>query len=123
MSDAASRGTRAESILPGVLDEIAEVAGRAAAITLALAWGGEDVHIPKPGHLERCPDHPLLGILAAEAGAALAIAERFGGSKIYLPQARPVCVRHLAEQGIPAGAIAARLCISVRTVRRIIHAS
>ena len=107
--------------LPGVLDEIAEVAGRTAALKLALEWGGEDVHVPKPGHLERCLDHPLVEILAAEPGAAQAIAERFAGSRIYLPQARTACARYLARQGIPAGAIAARLHLSHRTVRRLIR--
>lgn len=109
--------------LPGVLDEIGEVAGRTAAIKLALAFGGEDFHFPKPGHLARCPDHPLVAILADEPGAADAIAERFGGSRVYMPQARTVCARYLAGQGVPAGAIAARLHLSHRTVRRLIRGS
>ena len=120
---AASRGTRAAPALPGVLEEIAEVAGHDAALTLALTWGGEEVHVPKPGHLERCPDHPLASILADLSGAARAIAERFGGSRIYIPQARAACARHLAGEGIPAGAIAARLRLSHRSVRRLIRDS
>ena len=114
---------RPTDTLPGVLDEIAEVAGRTAALKLALEWGGEDVHIPKPAHLERRPDHPLAIILAAEPGAACAIAERFAGSRIYLPQARADCARYLAGQGVPAGAIAARLHLAPRTVRRLIRDS
>ena len=44
--------------LPGVLEEIADIAGRATAIAMALAWGGREIHIPKPRHLARHPDHP-----------------------------------------------------------------
>ena len=113
----------AAPMLPGVLEEIAEVAGRDAALTLALEWGGEEVHVPKPAHLERCPDHPLSSILTDLPSAARAIAERFGGSRIYIPQARAACARHLAAEGIPAGAIASRLRLSHRSVRRLIRDS
>ncbi|MCY4407666.1 MAG: hypothetical protein OXC15_14950 [Rhodospirillaceae bacterium] len=111
----------ANAKLPGVLAEIAEVAGRTAAIKLALEWGGLDLHIPKPAHLERCPDHRLAALLAAEPGAAQAIAARFGGDRIYLPQARSVCALYLAGQGVSAAAIADRLLLPPRTVRRLIR--
>ena len=41
--------------LPGVLAEIAEVAGRAAAVEVSLAWGGDWIHFPKSAHLARHP--------------------------------------------------------------------
>ena len=73
--------------LPGVLEEIADIAGRPTAIAIALAWGGREVHIPKPLHLARHPDHPLARLLEAE-GTALKVSDYLGGSCIYLPRAR-----------------------------------
>ena len=101
--------------LPGVLAEIAEVAGRDAALELALAHGGEDAfHIPRPDRLD--PDHPLIAL--AGPARAQAIARRFGGETIAVPLARRALVRHLAGQGLGTAAIAARLRISKRTARR-----
>ena len=72
--------------LPGVLEEIADIAGRPTAIAMALAWGGREIHIPKPLHLARHPDHPLARLLEAE-GTALKVSDYLGGSCIYLPRA------------------------------------
>ena len=84
--------------LPGVLEEIADIAGRPTAIAIALAWGGREVHIPKPLHLARHPDHPLARLLEAE-GTALKVSDYLGGSCIYLPRARRACALHLAAAG------------------------
>ena len=73
--------------LPGVLEEIADIAGRATAIAMALAWGGREIHIPKPRHLARHPDHPLTRLLEAE-GTALQVSDYLGGCSVYLPRAR-----------------------------------
>lgn len=112
-----SAATDANSDLPGVLGEIAETAGRATAIRLALEWGGRDVHIPKPAHLERHPEHPLVAILVAE-GTASSVAELLGGNKVYFPHARRACAVHLAAAGADAKEIAARLGISRSAARR-----
>ena len=105
------------SALPGILGEIAEAAGLQTAIGLALAWGGRDVHIPQPGHIEQHPDHPLAVLLAAE-GTAAAVAELLGGNKVYFPRARRACARHLANAGAGAGEIADRLGITRSAARR-----
>ena len=106
--------------LPGILEEIADIAGRATAITLALAWGGREVHIPKPLHLVRNPEHPLARLLEAE-GTALKVADYLGGSCIYLPRARRACALHLAAAGATAGEVAQRLGLSPSAARRYIR--
>ena len=78
--------------LPGVLEEIADIAGRPTAIAMALAWGGREIHIPKPLHLARHPDHPLARLLEAE-GTALKVSDYLGGSCIYLPRRPSPCRR------------------------------
>ena len=103
--------------LPGVLDEIADVAGRSTAIAMALAWGGREIHIPKPRHLARHPDHPLARLLEAE-GTALRVADYLGGSSVYLPRARRACAVHLAHAGATPVQIAARLSLSPSAARR-----
>ena len=101
--------------LPGVLAEIAEVAGRAAALQIALAHGGEDAfHIPRPEHLG--PDHPLTSLVGAEA--ARVIARRCGGGPVYIPRASRALAPWLAGQGLTTAEIAARLGLSRRTARR-----
>ena len=106
--------------LPGVLEEIAEIAGRPTAIAMALAWGGQEIHIPKPRHLARHPDHPLARLLEAE-GTALKVADFLGGCAVYLPRARRACAVHLAAAGATPGEIAARLALSPSAARRYIR--
>ena len=106
-----------DGALPGVLDEIADAAGRQTAIRLALEWGGRDVHFPKPNHLARHPEHPLAVMLAAE-GTASVVAELLGGNKVYLPHARRACAVYLAAAGAPVAEIATRLGISRSAARR-----
>ena len=106
--------------LPGVLEEIADVAGRPTALAMALAWGGREIHIPKPRHLARHPDHPLARLLKAE-GTALRVANYLGGCSVYLPRARRACAVHLAAAGATPGEIAARLALSPSAARRYIR--
>ena len=104
--------------LPGVLEEIADIAGRP--IAMALAWGGREIHIPKPLHLARHPDHPLARLLEAE-GTALKVSDYLGGSCIYLPRARRACALHLAAAGATPAEVAARLGLSPSAARRYIR--
>ena len=96
------------------------MAGRATAIRMALAWGGQEVHIPKPRHLARHPDHPLARLLDAE-GTTLQVSHYLGGSSVYLPRARRACAIHLARAGATPGEIAARLSLSPSAARRYIR--
>ena len=103
-----------------MLEEIAEIAGRPTAIAMALAWGGREVHIPKPRHLARHPDHPLARLLEAE-GTAFKVSDYLGGCAVYLPRARRACAVYLAAAGASSGEIAARLALSPSAARRYIR--
>ena len=105
--------------LPGVLAEIAEVAGRAAAVEVSLAWGGDWIHFPKSAHLARHPEHPLAALLGVKNAGA--VAARVGGGSVYVPFARRACARHLAGEGLAVRAIADRIRTSPKTVRRYIR--
>ena len=98
--------------LPGVLSEIEDVAGREAAIALALEFGGESLHVPRPSYLK--DDHPLVRALGAEA--ARQVADHFTGEVLYVPRARRFVVFHLVDQGKSTREIARRLGIGTSTV-------
>lgn len=105
--------------LPGVLADIAEVAGRETAIKIALEWGGRWVHMPSAEYLRRRADHNLVVLL----GTALAakVAARVGGGSVYIPMARRACAVELDRQGTPTRGIAERLHTNVVTIRRYIR--
>lgn len=103
--------------LPGVLADIAAVAGREAALSVALAFGGQTFYLPTSEWLAAHPgrEHPLREHL----GAALAgVAGRIGGETIYIPMATRACVVHLSAKGVDTSIIARRLRISEKTARR-----
>ena len=112
-----SAGAKAK--LPNTLAEVAEVAGHEAAIALSLAYGGEWMHVPAAAYLADHPEHRLVRWLGARAAAA--VARRMAGNMIYVPLAHRACARHLAAQGEPVVAIAARLRISTGSVRRYLR--
>ena len=103
--------------LPGVLAEVAEVAGRDVAIAFAMALGGTEIHVPGPNYIKTHPDHPLSRLLARE-DTVLRIARRIGGGNVYVPMARRACAAHLAGGGMSIEDIATRLGIAVKTARR-----
>ena len=103
-----------ETPLPGVLDEIAAIVGRQAALHLALALGGETLHIPDPAHMTA--DHAL--VKAAGGQPARTIAGHFRGDSLYIPMARRALVRHLSGCGLATAEIARRLGINKHTVRQ-----
>ena len=100
--------------LPGVLAEIAEIAGRDAAMGLALKKGGQDLRIPRPEKL--LEDHPLAEAVGFEA--ARKIAKHFKGECIYVPMGRRALVCELLLRGWAHGDVASRLGVSVSVVRR-----
>ncbi len=106
--------------LPGVLEEIEEIAGRPTAILLALAWGGREIHVPKTRYLARHPEHPLARLLEPE-GTALKVSDYLGGGSVYVPRARRACAEHLAACGATPGEIAARLALSISAARRYVR--
>ncbi|SBW13047.1 conserved hypothetical protein [uncultured Alphaproteobacteria bacterium] len=108
--------------LPGVLGDIAEVAGVSAALQVAAARGGRVAYIPTPDHLP--PEHWLVVAVGAEAAAA--IARRLGGGALLIPLG-PLggtrgrvwaTIRAAIDEGCSAPEAAARAGVHERTVRR-----
>ncbi|CUW41123.1 conserved protein of unknown function (DNA binding 12-129) [Magnetospirillum sp. XM-1] len=112
----------ANDLFTGILAEIAEVAGTAAALQLAHAKGGlERVYIPRPDNL--APGHWLVDLVGMEA--ALAIAGRLGGGHVEIPlgpsagRVRQWRIMRAALAAGKSGAAAARAAgLHQRTVRR-----
>jgi len=102
--------------LPGVLAEVEAAVGREAALKLALRLGGRDIHVPSPDYLLSHPGHPLARALSPET--AVTLAATLGSGSVYVPWARRHLVLHLAGAGQSTREIAARLRVSVATVRR-----
>lgn len=100
--------------LPGILAEIEEIAGRDAAVALAVALGGESVHVPRTANLS--DNHPV--VCAAGWAAARAIAERHAGECLYVPMARRALARILCAQGRSVAEISRLLRISKSAARR-----
>jgi len=107
--------------LPGALADIAAVAGHQAAVSVALALGGQELYIPTPAWLSLHPEyaHPLKPHV--DAGAFAALTEHLGGSAVYIPIATRACAVHLAALGHATADIAARLRISTSVARRYIR--
>lgn len=100
--------------LPGVLAEIAEIAGRDAALDLALALGGTSIYVPHADRLH--PRHRLCAALSADA--ARRVAERFHGEILDIPLARRPLARRLMHRGLSNAVISQQLNLSLKTVRR-----
>lgn len=101
--------------LPGVLDEIADIAGRDAALDLAAMFGGSTLHVPAPGRVHL---HAFARVLGDER--ARQVAERFQGEQVYIPQARRASAARLRSQGLSTREIARRLGVSRRTAQRLV---
>lgn len=111
--------------LPGILAEIAEIAGEAAALQVAAAKGGTMAYFPLPGHLHE--KHWLVEAVGIKAASAIAecLAEREMRS-IEIPlgplagirgRSRAAMARALAEG--KSVSQAARLAgVHMRTARR-----
>ena len=110
-----------DQALPGVLAEAERLAGRGAAIKLALHHGGQEVYFPTEKSLAGGRDHPLFHTLGA--GVAFKLCRRLGGNAIYVPRARRACAIYLARQGASPAEIACRLGTSIYTARRYIRSS
>ena len=122
MRQAHERGAvSGEAVLPGILEEVERLAGREAAINLALHHGGREVYFPAEKSIDSGRDHLLFHTLGAAVVPKLC--RRFGGNAIYVPRARRACAIHLARQGASPTEIACRLATSIYTARRYIRGS
>lgn len=113
----------AVTTLPGVLSEIAEIAGGAAALQVAAAKGGlEKVHIPLPANLHAA--HWLVD--AVGMSHAQAIARRLGGGKVDIPlgpfagqrSRTHDAIRRALESGSSPAEVAQLAGVHQRTARR-----
>lgn len=76
-----------ESLLPGILQEIAELIGLPATLKLVQHYGGVRLYVPK--HLSE--DHILITIIGE--AAALKLVERFGGLDHFdIPKAQAISI-------------------------------
>jgi DNA-binding NarL/FixJ family response regulator len=107
--------------LPGILAEVAEVAGDEAALALARAAGGRSVYVPRPDNV---PDGHWL-VLALGREAAMMVADLVGGGDVAIPlgptgrqHATRAEVDTLIGQGLSASRIAQRCGVTERTVER-----
>ena len=102
--------------LPGVLDEIADIAGRDAALDLAAAFGGSTLHVPAPG---RVHSHALAHVLGDQR--ARQVAERFQGDVVYVPKCRRAVARRMRSQGRSTRDIASVMGVSRRAVQQMLR--
>ncbi len=101
--------------LPGVLAEIAGVAGREAALAIALAHGGDDGW-DVPRSLDGAAGRDLAALIGPEA--AEAVVRRLGGGAVSVPMARRAVGGWLSGRGFSTPEIAAALGVTRRAARR-----
>lgn len=114
----------ADPVLPGVLGEIEEVAGLAAALQVAAAKGGGPAYFPAPARLTG--EHWLVQAVGWDAAAALC--RHFGGHSgrqikitwgpVGSRAKRWAAMKQAIAQGKSAVEIARTLGIDEKTVRR-----
>lgn len=109
-------------LLPGILREIAELIGLPGAMTLARAYGGVRLYVPK----RYDPDHPLVKLLGHAAAAKLI--EQYGGGEHFdiplaanaLRAVRNANIRRDRLMGATHRDLALRYAMTERTVRAIL---
>jgi hypothetical protein len=104
------------SSLPGILGQIAEVAGEQAARRIAAELGGQRVSFARrPG-----PENAVARIVGIDA--ARAIADHIGWGEMVIPlgpATRTARIRAMLAQGVSHNRIAAAVQVHIRTVERI----
>ena len=102
--------------LPGVLADMAEIAGVGKALEYAARFGGPAVYLPRVFD----PEHPECWGLAVVFGEddARRICERIGGGPVELPTAMRQRIAWEVAKGGRVADIARRLGVTTRTLRR-----
>ncbi len=110
------------NILPGILKDIAEIAGMQAAMDLCAAARGTSIYFPRDQIDDDCRLVKAVGF-----EAALLLCAALGGESFAIPTARPVLrayrARTLRSAGYSMGQIAAILNMDRSTVQRLAPAS
>ncbi len=109
------------SNLPGILAEIAAIAGEDAALQIARAKGGMIAYVPLPTNLRA--GHWLAEAVGLHKGRL--IAERFGGGACEIPIAGAgnraqthAAIRRAIDDGLSTQKIAHLVGVSLNTVKR-----
>lgn len=89
-----------------LVEELAEVIGQTALVTLCQAFGGTKIYVPA----RIAPNHPIAEAVGVKAATRLA--EHYYGTQIDLPKAhvRRQRVMEMAKSGVMTIAEAARAC-------------
>lgn len=105
--------------LPGILADIARLAGVPCALKVARTLGGRRYHFPRDPQ----PTHPLCDLIGR--AAALMICQQLGGERHAVPSARTILRFHDAQEMRLAGAsisqISQHLAISESHVCRLLQ--
>ena len=112
-----------EAAISGVLRELSDLVGFAAALELSNRWGGRALYIPTP---ERLPDdHPIVQTIGRRR--ALLLCEVYRGGTAHIPLAADVHkarrnrrIRHDYRQGMHPNEIALNHGLTPRQVRNIV---
>ena len=106
--------------LPGILTDIERIAGREAALMIAVAHGGHgEFYVPR--HPAGARGQALADVVGPAAAAR--IMQVMGGEAVSVPLARRAVVQWLCAGGMTSTEIADRLRITRRTARRYIRAA
>lgn len=104
--------------VPGILAEIARLVGDDAAERLAVARGGQTLHVP--GARTLTETHDLVKILGERRAHMISAA--YAGESLYIPRARKWVAMRMFDRGASANYVATRLGLSIsaaRTYRRL----
>lgn len=111
--------------LPGVLSDIARIAGFPAALAIAKRWGGTRLYVPRVDGL--APEHPLVELVGYDQ--ARAIAEYLGGDRPeiaraarYMIRCRNRWIRTDRARGDSHAVLALRYHLTERQIRNILGA-
>lgn len=107
------------SELPPLLQEVARIAGDAAAIEIARRLGGRSMYVPQNPRA----NHKLSRVVGAKAAAV--IGQHFGGATVAWPKAKGVLNRHdarwLAGRGWSVPRIARQLNLTEHYARSLVQ--
>ncbi len=98
------------SPLPGVLGDIARIAGRETALDVAERFGGRDAYV------RQGDGAPISDGLAADVKRVLG--REFGGTSHYIPRARRHVAQRLFARGMTVREVATRLGVTRAAARK-----